>query len=199
MELFLFLQFSSVTDDLKLSSTMTMNVPTSREYGRFTLTTSRYSSSTNSTPRDVNNLDNARYASNGYYGADRHVNSPRPMTRISDYLNDRPAPIQPYVPPARPLYSPRRSSPNRRRFDQSPVKDATDRHMKQSEQMENKFDQLMKKKRDLESRLHRIPTRGLTPTDRQLLEVLEREIDRVEQQIASVKLELRKMNILRTH
>ncbi len=57
----------------------------------------------------------------------------------------------------------------------------------------------MKKKRDLESRINRIPTRGLTITDRQLLEVLEREIERVETQISSVKLELRKMNILRTH
>jgi hypothetical protein len=57
----------------------------------------------------------------------------------------------------------------------------------------------LKKKRDLESRINRIPTRGLTITDRQLLEVLEREIERVETQISSVKLELRKMNILRTH
>ena len=35
--------------------------------------------------------------------------------------------------------------------------------------------------------------------DRQLLETLERDIERVEQQISSVKLELRKMNILPTH
>ena len=57
----------------------------------------------------------------------------------------------------------------------------------------------MRKKRDLEARMNRIPTRGLTSTDRHLLETLEREIERVEQQISSVKLELRKMNILRTH
>ena len=71
--------------------------------------------------------------------------------------------------------------------------------MKHSENLEEKFDKLLKNKRDLESRINRIPTRGLTNTDRQLLDVLEREIDRVEQQISSVKLELRKMNILRTH
>jgi hypothetical protein len=71
--------------------------------------------------------------------------------------------------------------------------------MKQSEQLEQKFDDLLRKKRDLESRINRIPTRGLSNTDRQLLDVLEREIERVEQQISSVKLELRKMNILRTH
>lgn len=57
----------------------------------------------------------------------------------------------------------------------------------------------MKKKRDLETRLSRIPLRGLTNTDRQLTDVLEREIERVEQQLSSVKLELRKFNIIRTH
>lgn len=57
----------------------------------------------------------------------------------------------------------------------------------------------MKKKRDLEARLSRIPLRGLTNTDRQLTDVLEREIERVEQQISSVKLELRKYNVIRAH
>jgi hypothetical protein len=79
------------------------------------------------------------------------------------------------------------------------LKDFIDNQIKQSEQLEEKFDELLRKKRDLESRINRIPTRGLTNTDRQLLEVLEREIERVEQQISSVKLELRKLNILRTH
>ncbi len=78
-------------------------------------------------------------------------------------------------------------------------KDLVDNQIKQSEQLEAKFDELLQKKRDLESRMNRIPTRNLTSTDRQLLDVLEREIERVEQQISSVKLELRKMNILRTH
>lgn len=78
-------------------------------------------------------------------------------------------------------------------------KDFVDDQIRQSEQLEAKFDDLLKKKRDLESRINRIPLRGLTNTDRQLLEVLEREIERVEQQISSVKLELRKMNILRTY
>jgi hypothetical protein len=74
-----------------------------------------------------------------------------------------------------------------------------DRQIRQTEQLEQKFDQLLKKKRDLEIRLNRIPIRGLTNTDRQLYDVLEREIDRVEQQISSVKLQLRKLNILRTN
>ena len=79
------------------------------------------------------------------------------------------------------------------------MKDYVDHQIKQSEHLEEKFDELLRKKRDLESRINRIPTRGLTNTDRQLLDVLEREIERVEQQISSVKLELRKLNILRTH
>jgi hypothetical protein len=74
-----------------------------------------------------------------------------------------------------------------------------DNQIKHSEQLEEKFDRLLRKKRDLEARMNRIPTRTLTNTDRQMLETLEREIDRVEQQISSVKLELRKLNILRTH
>ncbi len=76
---------------------------------------------------------------------------------------------------------------------------SNDRQTRQSEQLEQKFDQLLKKKRDLETRLSRIPLRGFTYTDRQLSDVLERELERVEQQIASIKLELRKLNILRTH
>ena len=59
------------------------------------------------------------------------------------------------------------------------MKDFIDNQIKQSEQLEEKFDELLRKKRDLESRINRIPTRGLTNTDRQLLEVLEREIERV--------------------
>jgi hypothetical protein len=53
-----------MTDDHKLSSTMAMNVPTSREYGRFTLatTTTRNLSSPISTPRD-GNINSGRYQS----------------------------------------------------------------------------------------------------------------------------------------
>ena len=71
--------------------------------------------------------------------------------------------------------------------------------MKQSEQLEERFDALLRTKRDLESRMNRIPTRALTSADRQLLETLEQEIERVEQQVSSVKLEMRKMNIIRAH
>ncbi len=53
-----------IADDLKLNSTMSLNMPTSREYGRFTLTTSKYLSSTISSSRETN-LDSGRYTTNG--------------------------------------------------------------------------------------------------------------------------------------
>jgi hypothetical protein len=43
---------------------MPLNIPTSREYGRFTLTTSKYSRSTITSPRDEN-LESERYTTNG--------------------------------------------------------------------------------------------------------------------------------------
>jgi hypothetical protein len=49
-----------MNDDHKLSSTMALDVPTSREYGRFTLTTTAKNSSTS---RD-GNINTGRYQSN---------------------------------------------------------------------------------------------------------------------------------------
>jgi hypothetical protein len=97
---------------------MPLNVPTSRDYGRFALssTTKNLSSPLNS-PRETN-TSTGRYQLNSkqynhfffcfhsiiYYFIDnenlyRHTHSPRPMTRISDYLNDKPIYPQPYVSP----------------------------------------------------------------------------------------------------
>lgn len=87
---------------------------------------------------------------------------------------------------------------SRTTISSSLFQDSFDRQTRQTEQLEQKFDHLLKKKRDLEARLHRIPSRGLTNTDHQLYDVLEREIERVDQQIMTVKLDLRKSNTLRT-
>ncbi|CAF0899162.1 unnamed protein product [Adineta ricciae] len=183
-------------DNSKYGATIPMNIPTSREYGRFTVTTSRYSTSTVTSPR-TGNRDSARYTSNESEDLFRHCNSPRPLLTLNDYINDKPKFPPAYVPPTRPLYSPRKSPSNLHSADQMP--DLIDNQMKQSEHLEERFDELLKKKRDLEARINRIPMRGLTKSDRQLYDVLEREIERVDQQISSVKLELRKLNILRTH
>jgi len=88
-----------MTDYHKLNSTMPLNIPTSREYGRFGLSTGRHSSSTITSPRD-GNFDSSRYQTNDTENLFHHTHSPRPMTRITDYLNDKPAYPQPYVAPS---------------------------------------------------------------------------------------------------
>ncbi|CAF1227258.1 unnamed protein product [Adineta steineri] len=108
-------------DNLKYNMPMPINMPTSREYGRFTTTTSRYSSSTVTSPRS-SNLDSARYASNDSEDLFRRTNSPRPLLTINDYLNDKPKFPPAYVPPSRPLYSPKKSPPTRRSMNQIPVR-----------------------------------------------------------------------------
>jgi hypothetical protein len=190
---------NQMTDDHKLSSAMTLNVPTSRDYGRFTLsTTTKHLSSPLNSPRETN-INTGRYQSNNNENLFHHSHSPRPMTRINDYLNDKPIFSQTYISPSRHVFSSKKISPNRRRVEPMSNRSSIDRQSRQTEQLEQKFDQLIKKKRDLETRLSRIPLRGLTNTDRQLSDVLEREIERIEQQLASVRLELRKSNIFRPH
>ncbi|CAM4941753.1 unnamed protein product [Rotaria socialis] len=180
------------------NTTMALNQTTSGEYGRFAVAKTRQTSPRTNVLRDTN-TDSRRYKSNDIENSMRHAHSPRPMTRISDYLNEKPVFPPAYVPPSRHSYSPRRTSPNRRRIESMANRTSVDRQMRQSEQLEQKFDQLLRKKRELEARLNRIPLRGLTNIDRQLYDVLEREIERVEEQISSVKLELRKLSVLRTH
>lgn len=59
-----FIVFFRMTDDHKLSSTMPLNVPTSRDYGRFALsTTGKNLSSPLSSPRETN-INSGRYQSN---------------------------------------------------------------------------------------------------------------------------------------
>ena len=104
----------------KLSSTMNLNIPTSREYGHFTLSTTRNTSPMTTISKD-RNIDSKRYQFNSEYiqlfpisllvflftfkfidtnSLSRHPDSPRPMTRISDYLNDKPTFPLPYVSPS---------------------------------------------------------------------------------------------------
>ncbi|CAF4180800.1 unnamed protein product [Rotaria sordida] len=188
-----------INHDTNYNSAMSLNIPTSREYGRFTLIQSKYSSATITKSRDEN-IDSGTYTSDGSDDLFRHSNSRRPVDNISDFVSEQDCFPHVHVQSSRPFYSSNKLSPNgHRSIDQMPVRDFSDNKIKESEKLESKFDELLNKKRDLESRINRIPIRGLTTTDRQLLDVLEREIQRVEQQISSVKLELRKMNILPTY
>ncbi|CAF3394926.1 unnamed protein product [Rotaria socialis] len=175
-----------INDDHDLSSTMSLNMPTSREYGRFTLMKSRNE-----------NIDSGRYISKDSNHLYHHDNYPETLNKINDNMNEESFYKQIFKPSSKPLQSPRKSSSNQHHcIDQMPVTDFVNDQIRQSEQLETRFDELLKKKSDLESRINRIPIRGLTSSDRQLVDVLEREIERVEQQLSSVKLELRKMNIL---
>lgn len=86
-----------ITDDHKLNTAIPINIPISRDYGRFTLaTTATTEKTSSSSPRDTN-LHTGRYQSpeNLYH----HNHSPRPMSRITDYLNEKPVYSQPYVSP----------------------------------------------------------------------------------------------------
>jgi hypothetical protein len=57
--------FSRITDDHKLSTTMSLNIPSPRQYEHLTSTVKpRHSSSTITTPRD-GLIDSGRYQSNG--------------------------------------------------------------------------------------------------------------------------------------
>lgn len=86
-----------IIDDLKMNSTMSMNVPTSREYGRFTLMTSKYSSSTVTTPREKI-FDSERLINNTASDeCHRREYSPRSLT---DYINQDPSLTHSYIPPS---------------------------------------------------------------------------------------------------
>ncbi|CAF2071532.1 unnamed protein product [Rotaria magnacalcarata] len=178
-----------INDDHGLRSTMSLNMPTSREYGRFTFMKSRNE-----------NIDSGRYKSKDSNHLYHHDNYPETSNKTNDNMNEKSFYTQIFKPSSKPLHSPRKSSSNQHHcIDQMPVVDFVNDQIRQSEQLETRFDELLKKKSDLESRINRIPIRGLTSSDKQLVDVLEREIERVEQQLSSVKLELRKMNILPTY
>ncbi|UJR33705.1 hypothetical protein I4U23_021134 [Adineta vaga] len=186
-----------MTDDHKLNTTIPVSISSPRDYQPFTMTSiTKHSPSPISTPRD-GIIDSGKYQSNG--SLYRSTHSPRPLTRITDYLTEKTLPSHLHVSPSRHVYPAKKSSPTRRRTESVPRRDSFERQTKQPEHLEQKFDHLLKKKRDLEARLHRIPARGLTTTDHQLYDVLEREIERVDQQIMSVKLDLRRSNTLRTY
>ncbi|CAF1072217.1 unnamed protein product, partial [Didymodactylos carnosus] len=202
--------FTSMTDDGKLNQA-TRGIPSSRDYGRFT--TIKNSSSASTTPRLNDNVTSGRYSANNFlhpnngddlFRSRNHTTSPRPITKNNDYSNNNPSPPvndkpshHDHIPKNHSPPSKAYSSTNSSRRQKSIEKNDVENQVKHGEYMENQFDQLMRKKRELESRLNRVPTRGLTTNDRQLLDYLEKELSTVEQQISSVKLELRKMHILK--
>ena len=74
-----------------------------------------------------------------------------------------------------------------------------EKHLKYIEKLENDFDMLMKHKQQLDAQLTRLPPK-LNNTNMHIYkENIENELNIVEKKLASVKLELRKLNIIKTH
>ena len=75
----------------------------------------------------------------------------------------------------------------------------TDDRLKYIEKLENEFDVLMKHKQQLDAQLTRLPFKATNTSMHTIRENIENELTLVEKKLDSVKLELRKLNILKTH
>ena len=74
-----------------------------------------------------------------------------------------------------------------------------EKKLKYIEHMEYEFDMLMKHKQQLDAKLTRLPYKATNSTMHNLRENVESELDMVEKKLSSVKLELRKLNIIKSH
>lgn len=74
-----------------------------------------------------------------------------------------------------------------------------DKQIKYIEKLENEFDLLMKQRQQLDAKLTRLPYKATNPSMHAIREGIEDELNLVEKKISSVKLELRKLNIIKTH
>jgi hypothetical protein len=74
-----------------------------------------------------------------------------------------------------------------------------EKQLKYIERMEYEFDMLMKHKQQLDSQLTRLPYKANNATMQHLRQSVENELEIVEKKLSSVKLELRKLNIIKSH
>ena len=74
-----------------------------------------------------------------------------------------------------------------------------DKQIKYIDRLEKEFDFLMKQRQQLDAKLTRLPYKATNPSMHAIRESIEDELNVVEKKIASVKLELRKLNIIKTH
>ena len=74
-----------------------------------------------------------------------------------------------------------------------------DIQLKYIEHLECEFDMLMKHKQQLDAQLTRLPYKATNTNMHTLRQSVENELNLVEKKLASVKLELRKLNIIKTH
>ena len=75
----------------------------------------------------------------------------------------------------------------------------SDDRLKYVEKLESEFDLLMKHKHQLDAQLTRLPLKASNTSMHTIRENVESELTLVEKKLDSVKLELRKLNILKTH
>ena len=73
-----------------------------------------------------------------------------------------------------------------------------ERHLEYIEHLENEFDKLMRRKQQLDAQLTRLPYKATNTNMHVIRTSLENEVSSVDKQLASVKLELRKLNIIKT-
>jgi hypothetical protein len=74
-----------------------------------------------------------------------------------------------------------------------------DLQLKYIDHLECEFDMLMKHKQQLDAQLTRLPFKSTNSNMHSLRQSVENELTLVEKKLASVKLELRKLNIIKTH
>lgn len=74
-----------------------------------------------------------------------------------------------------------------------------DLQLKYIEHLECEFDMLMKHKQQLDAQLTRLPFKSTNSNMHSLRQSVENELTLVEKKLASVKLELRKLNIIKAH
>ena len=74
-----------------------------------------------------------------------------------------------------------------------------EKKLKYIEHMEYEFDMLMKHKQQLDAQLTRLPYKATNTTMQNLRHTVESELEMVEKKLSSVKLELRKLNIIKSH
>jgi hypothetical protein len=73
-----------------------------------------------------------------------------------------------------------------------------EKHLEYIDHLENEFDKLMRRKQQLDAQLTRLPYKAINTNMHVIRQSLENEVGSVDKQLASVKLELRKLNIIKT-
>jgi predicted nucleic acid-binding Zn-ribbon protein len=75
----------------------------------------------------------------------------------------------------------------------------SEKHFEYINHLETQFDRLMKRKQQLEAEITRLPYKATNTNMHVIKTSLENEMSSVDKQLASIKLEMRKMNIIKSN